>query len=112
MKPARGAAGGDEPEHRNVVHIVGRLSMPAEQRELPSGDEVVTWRLVVNRDGERRGVDVIDCAAFAARVRRAAMKWQSGDVIEVEGALRRRFWRGERGTASRFEVEVSRASRR
>ena len=100
----------DRP-HRNDVHIVGRLSTAAEQRDLPSGDQVVTWRLVVNRESERRGVDVIDCAAFAARVRRAAVKWQPGEVIEIEGALRRRFWRSSGGTASRFEVEVNRASR-
>lgn len=100
-------------EHRNEVLVTGRLSMAAEERELPSGDEVVSWRLVVERphNAERPGMDVIDCAAFGVRLRRAAMRWVPGDVIEVEGALRRRFWRTGTGTASRYEIEVRRAAR-
>jgi len=100
-------------DHKNEVLVTGRLSVPAEARELPSGDEVVSWRLVVDRPStaQRGGIDAIDCVAFAARLRRAALKWQPGEVIEVEGALRRRFWRAGTGTASRFEVEVSRAAR-
>lgn len=100
-------------EHRNQVLVTGRLSMAAEERALPSGDEVVSWRLVVERpqSSERSGMDVIDCAAFGVRTRRAALKWQPGDLIEVEGALRRRFWRTGSGTASRYEVEVRRAAR-
>lgn len=100
-------------DHRNEVLVTGRLSTYAEARELPSGDEVVSWRLIVDRsvDGERAGIDAIDCVAFATRLRRSAVKWQPGELIEVEGALRRRFWRTASGTASRFEVEVSRAVR-
>jgi len=99
--------------HRNEVLVTGRLSMAAAERELPSGDEVVSWRLVVERPpgAERSGMDVIDCAAFATRIRRAAAKWLPGDVIEVEGALRRRFWRTGTATASRYEIEVRRAVR-
>jgi single-strand DNA-binding protein len=98
--------------HRNEVVLVGRLSATAEERELPSGDVVVSWRLVVERphDAERTGIDVVDCAAFGTRVRRAAVKWQPGVQIQVEGSLRRRFWRSPSGTASRYEVEVSRAA--
>ncbi|HVT21246.1 MAG TPA: single-stranded DNA-binding protein [Mycobacteriales bacterium] len=99
--------------HRNEVHVTGRLSTYVDERVLPSGDEVVSWRLIVDRpaEGERAGIDAIDCVAFATRLRRAAVKWQPGEVIEVDGALRRRFWRNDAGTASRFEVEVSRAVR-
>ena len=32
--------------------------------------------------------------------------WRAGDVVEVEGALRRRFQRGGAGTSTRLEVEV------
>jgi single-strand DNA-binding protein len=99
--------------HCNEVLIVGRLSMAAQERVLPSGDAVVSWRLVVQRPpgAARAGSDVIDCAAFNARVRRSALAWEAGAVIRVEGALRRRFWRAESGTASRYEIEVSHASR-
>jgi single-strand DNA-binding protein len=34
--------------------------------------------------------------------------WQPGDVVEVEGALQRRFWRTGTGTASVCEVNCRR----
>jgi single-strand DNA-binding protein len=113
MATSAAAAKRVAPTHHNEVRLTGRLSTYVDERVLPSGDEVVSWRLIVDRpaDGERAGIDAIDCVAFATRLRRAAVKWQPGEVIEVEGALRRRFWRNDSGTASRFEVEVSRAAR-
>jgi single-strand DNA-binding protein len=101
-------------EGHNEVVLVGRVSGEPTVRVLPSGDELVSWRLVVGRD--HRGlspsgrqlptVDTIDCVAFKAGVRRTAARWAGGEVIEVRGELRRRFWRGAQGAASRCEVEV------
>jgi single-strand DNA-binding protein len=100
--------------HRNEVVVCGRLSAGAVPKQLPSGDEIVTWRLVVDRgeDAGNRKVDVVDCTTFGARVRRQALAWSEGDTIEVVGALRRRFWRGPGGLQSRCEVEVDTANRR
>lgn len=101
---------------RNEVVLVGRVAAAAEERELPSGDLLCTWRLVVDRPppGPRRAaagravtVDTLDCTAWSAPVRRAARGLQPGDVVAVEGALRRRFWRAGAGAASRCEVEVA-----
>ena len=102
-------------EGHNEVVLGGRVSGEPTVRVLPSGDELVSWRLVVSR--ESRGVspggrqlptvDTIDCVAFKAGVRRVANRWVGGEVIEVRGELRRRFWRGAQGAASRCEVEVS-----
>jgi single-strand DNA-binding protein len=39
------------------------------------------------------------------------LAWTAGDLVEVEGALRRRFSRGAATTTSRYEVEVSSARR-
>ena len=104
----------DTIEHRNEVLLVGRLSAAPEARVLPSGDEITTWRLVVTR-GEpvegRAGQDTLDCTAWTARARKTAASWQAGDVVEVEGALRRRFWKTSAAPASRCEIEVSRARR-
>jgi single-strand DNA-binding protein len=68
---------------------------------------------VVDRpeSGDRRGFDAIDCTAFTARLRRSALGWQPGSVIEVTGALRRRFWRGSAGLASICEVHVTAAGK-
>lgn len=103
---------------RSEVLLVGRVAAQPQERELPSGDTIVTWRLVVNRpaptkaalrvgEGLRPSVDTFDCAAWTAGVRRSALRLLPGDVVAVEGALRRRFWRGPAGPSSRYEVEVS-----
>jgi single-strand DNA-binding protein len=105
-------------DHRNEVVLVGRLTAAAEERELPSGDALVSWRIVVDRppvqrtDGRRSPtVDALDCITWRKAVARSVLTWQVGDTIEVSGALRRRFWRSERGPVSRTEVEVIRARR-
>jgi single-strand DNA-binding protein len=104
----------------NEVVLIGRLAGPPTTRTLHSGEELISWRLVVdrlNRDvrastGVRQPtVDTIDCIARRAGVRRLASRWVAGDVLEIRGALRRRFWRGAQGTASRCEVEVDQAKK-
>ena len=96
----------------NAVRLRGRVSTPPEQRELPSGTTIVTLRLSVPRqvtpmtEGSRQSVDWVDCAAWGAKVRRTVSGWRAGDVVELEGALRRRFYRGAAGTSTRLEVEV------
>ncbi|MDQ6875401.1 MAG: single-stranded DNA-binding protein [Actinomycetota bacterium] len=85
---------------------------------MPSGDAAVVWRVVVDRAagpasrppaGSR--VDTLACIAWAAGARRAALRWQIGDVVEIDGALRRRFWRSATGPTSRYEVEVHKGRR-
>jgi single-strand DNA-binding protein len=100
--------------HTNEVHLVGRLSADPQPRELPSGDLVVTFRLVVARETTTRSVtggrsptvDTIDCAAWTKRAQRSLRTCGPGDLVEVRGALRRRFWRTTHGPSSRSEVEV------
>lgn len=100
---------------RNDVTLVGRLAAPAEERELPSGDAIATFRVVVGRPpraGSRApAVDALECVAWAGAARRTVLGWAKDDVVEVTGALRRRFWRAGGGAASRTEVEVLRARR-
>jgi single-strand DNA-binding protein len=119
--PSRAAAPPAAEPPVNEVHLVGRLAAPPESRELPSGDVLVSFRLVVGRGprGARRGasartptVDTLDCAVWRADLQRRAARLDEGDVLEVHGSLRRRFWRSGAGTpASRSEVEVLRLRR-
>lgn len=107
MTARQGAA----PDAVNEVRLVGRVSQPPEERVLPSGDAVWTFRVVVPRatpEGRRPQVDALDCAAWSPRARRSAATWAAGDMVEVSGALRRRFFRAANGAASRFEVEMTR----
>ena len=108
-----------EAEEINDVVLRGRLSAAPQLRTLPSGDEVWTCRVVVRRpavasqsaDAPRAGagVDALECAAWTARARRSLGSWRVGDVVEVRGRLRRRFYRSGAATLSRVEVEVERA---
>lgn len=100
---------------RNEVRLVGRVSSTPVERELPSGDFVVEFRVVIDR-GEnsarkpkkgKREVDTLDLAAWSARTRRQALKISVDEWVEVEGAVRRRFWQAPTGLASRWQVEVS-----
>lgn len=94
----------------NRVEITGRVSGTPASRTLPSGDELVTLRVVVARD-DGQPVDTIDCACWSASTRRAAARLEDGTRVRVEGSLRRRFFRTPAGAASRYEVEVRRLVR-
>ena len=96
---------------RNDVVLRGRVSAPAEIRTLPSGDPLLTFRLIVRRTKPRPGgqsVDVLTCITYDRALQRRAALWQAGEVVEVEGALQRRFWRTGSGTASVCEVNCRR----
>jgi single-strand DNA-binding protein len=104
--------------HVNEVHLVGRLAGEPRRRELPSGDVLVTFRVVVSRAPARRGtrtgaptVDTLDCVAWRADVQRSVERATEGDLVELHGSLRRRFWRAAAGAVSRSEVEVVRMKR-
>lgn len=102
---------------RNEVALTGRLAAPAEERTLPSGDLLVSFRVVVARPPATRvrerapTIDTIDCVAWRRVPRKAALGLAAGDLVEVTGALRRRFWRSGAGAVSRTEVEVGKVRR-
>jgi single-strand DNA-binding protein len=110
---------GEVPEPVNEVRLVGVLAAEPQERELPSGDVLVAFRVVVRRQEPARrrdgragpSVDTIDCAGWRGDVRRVVSTWQAGDLVEIHGALRRRFWRSPQGPVSRCEVAVSKARR-
>jgi single-strand DNA-binding protein len=99
----------DFTDWENAVTLVARVTSEAEPFELPSGDTLMKFRVVVPRHKPvtKATVDTIDCVAFKPVVQRKAGNLAIGDVVEVTGALRRRFWKTGVGVASRMEVEVS-----
>lgn len=94
----------------NNVELRGRVSSEPIEHELPSGDVVLEFRLVVPRT-DRSGVDTLDLAVWKVALRRRARNLSIGNVIEVRGTLRRRFWQGATGVASRSQVEVEQFSK-
>jgi single-strand DNA-binding protein len=109
-----------DEEAVNEVVLVGRVSREPQEKTMPSGDVMVLFSVIVERPPSRRPVpegaravttDTLECVAWPAGVRRAAAGFVPGDIVRVEGALQRRFWQGERGLASKYEVEVASAKR-
>ncbi|MGI8718139.1 MAG: hypothetical protein ACR2JN_09960, partial [Lapillicoccus sp.] len=96
--------------------------------ELPSGDQIVQLRVVVPRQvlvpgqegprspraehvpagGRTRAprVDTIEVTCWSGPVRRSALRLRAGDLVEVHGALRRRFFRTGPALQSRYDVEA------
>ena len=95
----------------NNVRLRGRVAAPAEERILPSGDAVASFRVIVPRAGaalrrSKQKVDTIECSAWTTRLRRAAAKLQTGDEVAISGQLRRTFRRTGVSTASFVSVDV------
>ena len=85
----------------NVVVLRGKLARPAEERELPSGDRLVSLELTVRRtEGER--ADSVPVVQFEAPAASASL--DVDDEVVVVGKVRRRFFRTAGGTQSRTEV--------
>ena len=89
----------------NTCQLRGRVSAPAVEKQLPSGDTVVEFRLIITRDS-REGVDTLDIGAWNAKSRRTALALKSDQWVEISGAIHRRFWQSPSGLASRWQVEA------
>ena len=99
------------PSVINRVELVGRVSAAPESRTLPSGDELISFRLIVSRDRamvkrSRQTVDTIECSAWSAALRRKVARLEPGSTVRVTGQLRRRFSRGGAGVISRVSVDL------
>jgi single-strand DNA-binding protein len=96
----------------NEVLLRGRVSGAPQERELPSGSMLVTFRLVVTRGrtpmtaASKPSSDWVECAAWGARVRKQAGGWADGNWVEVRGALRRRYYRAGDQSRSALDVEM------
>jgi single-strand DNA-binding protein len=101
----------DEKDYSlNDCLLRGRVSAQATSRELPSGDQVVEFRLIVTR-AEREGVDTLDIAAWTSKTRRSALSLKPGEWVEISGSIHRRFWQGPTGVASRWQIEAQTITR-
>jgi single-strand DNA-binding protein len=94
----------------NDLLLRGRVSAEAIEKQLPSGDKVVEFRLIVTRQ-KRDGVDTLDIAAWSSKSRRSALSLKADEWVEISGSIHRRFWQSPAGLASRWQVEALEISR-
>lgn len=84
----------------NLVVASGRLSRPARETLLASGDRLVSLELTVPRDdGPAEGLPVVWPGAPVS-----AASLDVGEEVLVSGRVRRRFFRSGGATQSRTEV--------
>ncbi len=96
-------------EHVNEIVLVGRLSGAPEWREMTGDEQVAVWRLIVEHRNARSPQDAIDtirCVTYDPAIQQDVRTWAHGDVIEVRGSLRHRFWRSPTGPRGLYEVEA------
>lgn len=94
-----------EDDYQNTVRLIGRCSGTGLEKELPSGDKVVELRVVVKRD-DRDGYDTFDIALWHSVLRKRGLSLKEEDWVEIEGVLRRRFWKAGPTAVSRWQVEA------
>ena len=109
-KKSSSAVDGEIDQSLNDLLLRGRVSAAATTKELPSGDKVVEFRLIITRES-REGVDTLDIAAWSAKSRKTALSLKPDDWIEISGSVHRRFWQSPGGLASRWQVEAIEISR-
>ncbi len=100
----------------NSVQLAGQISGEPVERQLPSGDHVVSFRVVVPRRTvarrrTRQSVDTVERSAWTAKLRRTAVRLAAGDSVAVSGELRRTFRRSGAGVTSWVTVDVDRIDR-
>lgn len=99
-------------DHRNEVYLVGEVITVPDERTFADGRNVVTFRLDVRTEGESGPIrDSFDITVANARSRKAALAWDTGDTVEVEGVVRRKFHRVGAGSRAFVVIEATRAKR-
>ena len=109
-----GRSGGDAAHmSENHVQLTGRLGANMNERALPSGDVLLAFHVVVDRDRPKTAtkVDAVPCHVTSKALMAKLARLDAGDVIAVEGSLQRRFWRTPQGIGSAVEVHATKVIR-
>ncbi len=93
----------------NRTIISGRLTADPEMRRTPSGVDVVTISVAVDRnyknDSGEYEADFFDVVCWRGTAEFVAKYFRKGDKIEVDGRLQTRRWR-DKHEQSRITVEI------
>jgi single-strand DNA-binding protein len=98
----------------NEVTIAGNLTRDPELKALPSGMQVASFSVAVNRvwndrDGKRQeSVEYVNCVVFGKTAETIAKYFTKGKPIYVRGRLQTRSWEADGKKQYRTEVMVDR----
>lgn len=94
----------------NEVTVAGNLTRDPEMKALPSGMNVTSFSVAVNRvwndrDGKRQeAVEYINCIVFGKTAETIAKYFTKGKPIYVRGRMQTRSW--EKDGVKRYATEV------
>ena len=110
-----GAAPKGDAVAASEVRLIGRMGQRSQEVELPSGDVLTRFDIVVDRPRRERAgrtkVDTIACITTTALVAKRVKGVEPGDWVVADGVLRRRFWRAGAGLGSAMEVDIRKLAR-
>lgn len=93
----------------NRVILMGRLTSDVELKTTPSGNNVCSFTVAVERNyakkGEERKTDFINCVAWRNSADFISRYFHKGSLIAVEGELQTRTYQAKDGT-NRYITEV------
>ena len=91
-------------DHLNLVDLVGEvIELPVEVT-LPSGEEIVEFRISVSPEGGSKSS--LEITTRDRALLRRARSLKVGSTVAVQGELRRRFWRSGGATSTRLDIEA------
>jgi single-strand DNA-binding protein len=96
----------------NKVVLMGNLTRDPELKSIPSGQQVTSFSLAVNRtwnnaNGEKQeAVDYIDCNIWGKPAEIINQYMSKGSAILVSGRLQQRSWEQDGQKRSKVEVVV------
>ena len=95
----------------NQVILIGRLCKDIELKTLPSGKEVTSFTLAVQRNFKNQqneyDTDFINCVAFGNIAKIMNQYCFKGQLINIVGRLQVRSWESEQGRRYATEVIVN-----
>lgn len=85
----------------NRVILMGRITQDLEMKQTPSGNNVLSFNIAVERSyakGEERETDFITCVAWNQRAEFINNYFSKGRMIAIEGQLRTRTYDDKNGS--------------
>ena len=92
----------------NKVILGGRLTATPELNVTPSGVNVCTFTIAVNRRGRDAPTDFLDCVAWRQTAEFITKYFGKGNAIGICGSLQKRYWEtkdGERRSITEVVVD-------
>lgn len=95
----------------NSINITGRIVKDVEPRVTPSGVQVATFSVAVDRPNAKDITDFFDCVAWRNTAEFVAKYFHKGDPIEIVGVMTTRSYDDKQGNKRKaYEISCDKVS--